>query len=58
MRLLSRVIRLESRMKTLAKPVHVVFQRNDESDEKVACRAKSANQMGESTLIVVKFVNV
>jgi hypothetical protein len=45
-------------MKTLAKPVHVVFQRNDESDEKVACRAKSANQMGESTLIVVKFVNV
>jgi hypothetical protein len=48
---------LESRIKTLAKPVHVVFQRSDESDEKAVCRAKSVNQDEECKLIVVKFIS-
>ena len=56
MSLLSRVIRLESRVKAPAKPVYVVFQCNGESDEKVLSRAQAENHDSEAIFIVVKFV--
>jgi hypothetical protein len=50
------VVRLESRVKTPAKPVYVVFQQAGESDEKVVSRTKAENRASEAMLIVVKFV--
>jgi hypothetical protein len=54
--LLSRVVRLESRVKAPAKPVYVVFQKAGESDEKVVSRIKAENHDLEAMLIMVKFV--
>jgi len=54
--LLSRVVRLESRVKAPTKPVYVVFQQAGESDEKVVSRTKAENRASEAMLIVVKFV--
>ena len=56
MTLLTRVIRLESVVKPPTKPVSVVFQCKDESDEKVLSRAQAENDDPESILIMVKFV--
>ena len=56
MRLLLRVIRLEGRVKTPAKPVHVVFQRNDGSDETLVSRSDADDYDPKAMLIVVKFV--
>ena len=58
MRLLPRVIRLEGRAKAPNKPVHIVFQKIDESNEELACRTGAKNYDPESTLIVVKFIAV
>ena len=56
MRLLSRVIRLEGRVKPPAKPVYVVFQQVGESDEKVVSSLGTENHDSEAMLITVKFV--
>jgi len=56
MSLLSRVIRLESRVKSPAKPVHVVVQQIGESDEKVVSRIRTENYDHEALLIMVNFV--
>ena len=50
MSLLSRVVRLESRVQTPAKPVYVVFQKAGESDEKVVSRIKAENRATEAML--------
>jgi len=54
--LLSRVIRLESRAKVSAKPVHVVVQHEGESHKEVVGRTKAENDDPEAMLIVVNFV--
>ena len=56
MNLHARVLKLEKRAVKPFKPVQVIFQQTDESDEKVVSRAKSANQDGKNNFIVVKFV--
>jgi hypothetical protein len=56
MSLLSRVIRLESKVKAPVKPVHLVFQQVGESDKKVVGRSWAARQNNEGMVIVVKFV--
>ena len=56
MSLLSRVIRLESRVKAPVKPVYVVFQQVGESHEKVVSRLRTENYAPEAMLIMVKFV--
>ena len=56
MNLQARVLKLEKRVVKSFKPVQVIFQQADESDEKVVSRAKSSNQDGKSKAIVVKFV--
>ena len=56
MSLLSRVIRLESKVKAPLKPVHLVFQQVDESDEKVVSSLGTENHDPDAMLIVVKFV--
>ena len=58
MSLLSRVVRLESRVQTPAKPVYVVFQKAGESDEKVVSRIKAENRAPEAMLIMVKLERV
>ena len=57
MSLLSRVIRLESKVKAPVKPVHLVFQQVGESHEKVVGRFRAARQNNEGMVIVVKFVD-
>ena len=47
---------MESRHKAPIKPVHVVFQKVYESDEKVVCPTMSENYEPDAMLIVVKFV--
>jgi len=54
--LLTRVIKLESRVKVPAKRVQVVFQQIDNSHEKMASRLKTENRDSEAMVIVVKFV--
>jgi hypothetical protein len=54
--LLSRVSRLESKVKAPVKPVHLVFQQVGESDEKVVGRCWAARKNNEGMVIVVKFV--
>lgn len=56
MSLLSRVIRLESRVKTPAYPVHVVFRHVGEPDEKVISHIVDENYFSESLVIMVEFV--
>lgn len=56
MNLLSRVIRLETRTKVPAKPVHVVVQQIGESHEEVTSRIKIENFDPEDMLIIVKFL--
>jgi hypothetical protein len=56
MSLLSRVIRLESRINVPQKSVHVVFQQVGESNEKLVSRTKAENYAPEAMLIMVKFV--
>jgi len=56
MSFLSRVIRVESKVKAPLKPVHLVFQKVGESDEKVVSSLGTENYDPESMLIVVKFV--
>ena len=56
MSLLSRVLKLEKRAVKPFKPVEVIFQQPDESDEIGVNRAKVANSDGKSSVIVVKFV--
>ena len=56
MSLLSRVIRLESKVKAPEKPVHLIFQQVGESDEKVVSRVKAENHDPEAMLIMVKFI--
>jgi hypothetical protein len=51
MSLLSRVIRLESKVKAPEKPVHLIFQQVGESDEKVVSRVKAENHDPEAMLI-------
>ena len=57
MSLLSRLIRLEGRVKAPAVHTHVIFQKDDESDEKVLKEIESINCEPEDMLIVVKFVD-
>ena len=57
MNLYARVLKLEKRSVKPFKPVQVIFQQADESDQKVVSRAKSENQDGKTIVIVVKFVN-
>ena len=57
MNLLLRVLKIEKRVVRPFKPVCVIFQQADESDQKVVNRARVVNQDGKSTAIVVKFVN-
>jgi hypothetical protein len=54
----TRVKRLEGRVKSPNMPVHVVFQRIGESDEKVVSHIRAENHAPEAMLIVVKFVDV
>jgi len=54
--LLSRVIRLESKVKAQVKSVNLVFQQVSESDEKVVNILRTENHDPEAMLIVVKFV--
>jgi len=56
MNLYARVLKLEKRTMKPFKPVQVIFQQTDESDEKVVTKVKFANLDGKNTLIVVKFV--
>ena len=56
MSLLTRVIRLESRIRTPVNPVHVVFHRDDRVDERVLKSTRAESQDSKSTVIVVKFV--
>jgi len=56
MSLLSRVIRLESRVNAPQKSVHVVFQQVGESNEKVKSRIKSQNFDFEDIVILVNFI--
>jgi len=56
MKLYARVLKLEKRAIKPFKPVQVIFQQADESDEKVINKAKSENQDGISNFIVIKFV--
>jgi len=56
MNLYGRVLKLEKRAVKPFKPVQVIFQQADESDEKVVNRVKSKNQDGKSIVILVKFV--
>jgi len=56
MNLYARVLKLEKRAVKPFKPVHLLFQQADESDEKVVNRAQSENQDGKNVVIVVKFV--
>jgi hypothetical protein len=55
MSLVSRLNKLECRQTTLARPVHVVIQKVDESDEKVLNKIKLINCKPAELLIVVKF---
>ena len=56
MSLYARVLKLEKRSVKPFKPVQVIFQQADESDEKVVSRAMLSNYNGKNTFIVVKFV--
>ena len=56
MSLMSRVIRLESKVKAPVKPFHLVFQQVGESYEKVVGRCWAARQNNEGTVILIKFV--
>jgi hypothetical protein len=56
MNLYARVLKLEGQAVKPFKPVQVIFQQADESDEKVVDRALLANHDRKSCLIVVKFV--
>ena len=56
MRLLSRVIRLESKVKTAAKPVHVFFP-GDGLEEKALTNKKNKNYDPNVVYIKVDFVN-
>ena len=47
---------MESRVKSPAKPVHVVVQQIGESDEKVVSRIRTENYDHEALLIMVNFV--
>jgi len=49
------VNKLECKHKTLARPVHVVVQKVNESDEKVLNEIKLINCKPTELLIVVKF---
>jgi hypothetical protein len=54
--LLTRVKRLESRIKIPVKPVYVVFQQEGESYKEVVSRTKAENYYHEAMLIMVNFV--
>ena len=56
MSLLSRVIRLESRARYPAKPVHVVFHNIGESGKELVLRTRAENHDPEAIFILVKFV--
>jgi hypothetical protein len=56
MNLRVRLLKLEKRAVKPFKPVQVIFQQADESDEEGVNRAKVANSDGKSSVIVVKFV--
>jgi hypothetical protein len=55
--LLSRVTRLENKVKSPTKPVHVVFQQFGESQDEVTSRIRSENFDPEDMLIIVKFLD-
>ena len=57
MNLLTRVKRLENRIKIPVKPVYVVFQQEGESHKEVVGRTKAENDYPEAMLIVVNFVD-
>lgn len=57
MTLLTRVIKLESRVKIPMKPVYVVFQQEGESCKEVVSRTKAQNDDPALMLIVVNFVD-
>ena len=57
MSLLSRVTRLENKVKSPTKPIHVIFQQFGESQEEVTSRIKAENFDSEDMLIIVKFLD-
>ena len=57
MRLLSSVTRLENKVKTPSKPIHVIFQQFGESQEEVTSRIRAENFDSEDMLIIVKFLD-
>jgi hypothetical protein len=56
MSLQTRVLKLEKLAVNPFKPVQVIFQQADESDEKIVSQANLAIQNDEWNVIVVKFV--
>lgn len=57
MSLLSRVTRLENKVKSQSKPIHVVFQQFGESQEEVTSRIRAENFDSEDMLFIVKFLD-
>lgn len=55
MNLMSRLIKLDRRIKTSALPVHLFIQKAGESNDKLESRVKAENHDQKSMLIVVKF---
>jgi hypothetical protein len=56
--LLTRVVRLENRLKTPPIPVWVVLQKINESNEELVRRIRVENHAPDAMLIMVKFVEV
>ena len=56
MNLLSRVLKLESRLSKPVQPVKVVFQKVGEADDEFEKIFKTENSATEALLILVKFV--
>ena len=56
MNLLSRVLKLESRLSKPVQPVKVVFQKVGEADDEFEKYFKTENSATEALLILVKFV--
>ena len=56
MNLLSRVLVLEKRNSISHVPIQVIFQNENETDEKLVLRANLIHQVVESPCIIVKFI--
>ena len=56
MNLLSRVLKLESRLIKPVQPVKVAFQKMEEADDEFEKKIKTENSATEALLILVKFV--